>query len=224
MIKACIFDLDGTLLDTIESIRYYLNKTLAVYGIAPITREQTKVFVGEGALNLTKRALRADGVDTDSLEGMSLSHRICEEYSNEYDKNPFYLTEPYHGITEAVSLLKDRGIKLAVISNKPDSTVKQLVKNKFPDIFDIVEGAMPERPLKPDPTSVLSICERLSVLPCETVYFGDTATDMKTAKNYGAKIAAGVLWGFREREELLSAGADILLSSADEIIITDDIN
>ncbi len=218
MIRACIFDLDGTLLNTVESIRYYLNSTLERYGIPPITEEQTKVFVGEGALNLTKRAMRAGGVDTESLEGLSLSHRICEEYSDIYDKNPYYLTEPYGGITDAVLALKAKGIKLAVISNKPDPTVKQLVKNNFPEVFDIVEGAMKERPLKPDPSAVLSICDRLGAIPSETAYFGDTATDMKTAKNYGAKLAVGVLWGFRKKEELISAGADMLLTSPDEIL------
>ncbi len=218
MIKACIFDLDGTLLDTLESIRFYLNKTLAIYGIRPITKEETKVFVGEGALNLTKRAMKAGGIDVQTIEGMSLSHRICEEYSTDYDSDPYYLTVPYPGIIEAISALKGYGIKLAVISNKPDPTVKQLIKNNFPDMFDIVEGAKPGIALKPDPVSVLRICEKLNVAPSDTVYFGDTATDMKTAKNYGAGLTVGVLWGFREREELLKNGADVLIENADRIL------
>ncbi len=218
MIKSCIFDLDGTLLNTVESIRYFLNLTLEKYGINPISHEQTKLFVGEGALNLTKRSMRAGAIDTDTLEGMSLSHKICKEYSEIYDKNPYYLTAPYQGIPDAISELKSRGIKLAVISNKPEQTVKQLIENHFPNTFEIVEGAIPNRKLKPDPVSVLSICERLGVSPSETLYFGDTATDMKTARNYGAYLAVGVLWGFRTKDELLKNGADRVISSANEII------
>lgn len=224
MIKACIFDLDGTLLDTLKSIRFFLNKTLDEFGIPNISEEQTKVFVGDGALKLVRRAMRAGGIDTESLEGKSESYTIYEKFSRDYNENPYYLTQPYEGIPEAVSALRSRGIKLAIISNKPKPTVVQLVERHFPGTFDIVEGAVANVPLKPDPTALFSICTSLGVAPDETAYFGDTSTDMKTAKNYGAGISVGVLWGFRGEEELRSNGADITVASPSEITEIEALN
>ena len=218
MIKACIFDLDGTLLDTVKSLQYFLNRALSKNAIPQITEEQTKFFVGEGALTLTRRAMNAGGVDTESLEGKMESIRICEEFMKDYNSDPYYLTSPYEGISDAVKALADSGMKLAVISNKPDFTTKTLIEKNFGGIFEIVEGAKATVPLKPDPTAPLDICARLGVLPEETAYFGDTATDMKTAKNYGAGVIVGVSWGFRDRDELISNGADKVIDHPSEIV------
>ena len=109
------------------------------------------------------------------------------------------------------------GLKLAVISNKPDPTVKQLVENFFKNEFSIVEGASDRMPLKPRADWPLDICERLGVLPSEVMYIGDTSTDMETAKNFGAGLSVGVLWGFRDKEELVKSGADVIVSHPSEI-------
>ena len=217
MIKACLFDLDGTLLDTLDSIKYYLNAALARHGVPEVSREQTRIFVGGGAKNLVFLAAHAGGVDTSTEEGEKLISLIHREYVLDYDSDAAYLTEAYEGIPKAIAALRALGVKLAVISNKPDSTVGMLVEKIFGDTFDIVEGAKEGVPLKPNPESSLSICERLGVLPSETLYFGDTATDMITAKRYGAYRACGVLWGFRDRDELVENGADELLSHPSQI-------
>ncbi|MBQ9070973.1 MAG: HAD family hydrolase [Clostridia bacterium] len=218
MIKGCLFDLDGTLLDTLTSIRYYLNYVLKKHGQKEVTVEETKLFVGKGARNLVERALTAGGVSVSSDSGRELLGKIHREYVDVYDEKPEYLTSPYESISEAVDFLYERGIKLAVISNKPDKMVKKLVELNFPNRFDIVEGASEKYPLKPLSEWPLSICERLSLSPDEVLYFGDTSTDMQTAKNFGAALAVGVLWGFRDEEELLENGADVILSHPSEII------
>ena len=211
MTELCIFDLDGTLLDTVESIRYNLNTVLSRYGIEGITKEETKVFVGNGARKLVYRSLVSRGIDTGSEEGEMLCDRITKKYNALYDSDPFYLTEPYCGIKDAIKELYLRGIKLAVLSNKPDPTVKQLIAKHFGGVFDIVLGATDKMKLKPDPESALYICESLGVSPENTAYFGDTGTDMRTAKNYGAGKTVGVLWGFRGKDELLENGADTVI-------------
>jgi len=216
-IKACIFDLDGTLLNTLPDIRYYLNTVLRKYSIPEIDEEKTARFVGEGALKLVCRAVADSGIDITSDAGKELCERICPEYVALYDANPNYLTAPYEGIIENLHKLHSAGIRLAVLSNKPDSTVKQLAHLYFGDIFDTVRGALPKVPLKPDPSSALDICRELSVPPSEVAYFGDTATDIETGLSLGAKKTVGVLWGFRSRSELVGAGADAVIATTDKI-------
>ena len=218
MIKACLFDLDGTLLNTLESIRHYINKNLAMRGIGGLTLDETRVFVGTGAMKLCENALRSKGVDLMSEEGITLRGEIYDSYVREYNDNPCYLTEAYLGIAETVAKLKEKQIKLAVISNKPDATVKQLVAEYFSGEFEIIEGASEKFPLKPDPLWPSSICERLGVDPAEVMYLGDTSTDMQTARAFGAGLAVGVSWGFREREELVSHGADVVIDHPSEIL------
>ena len=217
MIKTCLFDLDGTLLDTLESIKHFVNVTVTPYEIAPIDREETKAFVGKGAKDLIKKVLKKSGIDAEKSENEKLYLQILDKYVSDYNAEPSYLTEPYEGICDLLSYLKGKGIRLAVISNKPKSTVTLLCDEFFPCVFDIVEGAREDFPLKPDPTLALDILERLSSTPSECAYFGDTGTDMKTGNNLGAKMTVGVLWGFREYEELISSGADITVAKASDI-------
>lgn len=218
MIKACIFDLDGTLLDTVESIRYYLNSTLERYSVPGIDSEKTKVFVGRGAYNLVKTALADAGVDIGCERGAQLAAKICREYTEFYDTDPGYLTVPYDGIPEAIAALYSAGIKLAVLSNKPDRTVRELVEMNFADKFVIVQGAREGIALKPDPAAAEQICRELGVSADEVAYFGDTGTDMQTGKNFGAGYNVGVLWGFRSREELVASGAQYTLSHPEKIV------
>ena len=218
MIKACLFDLDGTLLNTLKSIRHYVNKNISQYNIKELDEDETRMFVGEGAKKLIKNILESRGFDLNDLETLKLLDNIHRSYVDEYDSEPAYLTEPYDGICDAVKQLKLFGIKLAVISNKPDATVKQLSEKFFGESFSIVEGARDKMPLKPEASWPLDICKRLGVNPSEVMYVGDTSTDMKTAKNFGAGLAVGVLWGFRDRDELIENGSDVLISSPSELV------
>ena len=213
MIKCCIFDLDGTILDTIGSITHFVNKTFGEYGIAEVSVDECKYFAGNGVRTLIKRALTSKGV-TDG----ALTEKILADYVLAYDKDPLYLTGVFEGIDGLLSELRARGVKLAVLSNKPDSTVKSIVKNFFGDSFDIVLGGREGVPLKPDPTAAQDILNILGFTPEETAWVGDTSTDIETAKNLKAALSFGVLWGFRKRDELEATGADVIVSSADEIL------
>lgn len=217
MIKACLFDLDGTLLNTLASIRYYVNRNISEYGIRAVSEEETKVFVGNGARVLVEKVFLDRGLDLNDRDTRELCERILRSYVKEYDDGPAYLTEPYEGIVDTVNKLKSLGIALAVISNKPDPTVKSLVNKFFGGVFEIVEGASERMPLKPRAEWPLDICERLGALPSEVMYVGDTSTDMQTAKNFGAKLSVGVLWGFRDEAELVNSGADVVVSRAEEL-------
>ena len=225
MIKACLFDLDGTLLNTLNSIRYFLNKTISKRGIREIDEAETKAFVGCGARRLVENVFKSRGLDLEKNDVFELSRQIHDEYVEAYDSEPLYLTEPYEEIPEVVEALILREMKLAVISNKPDPTVKQLVDFFFGDRFSIVEGGSADMPLKPDKTWPLDICKRLGVKPSEVAYIGDTSTDMQTAKNFGAGVAVGVLWGFRDERELKENGADVIISKPSELtLVIDEIN
>lgn len=218
MIRACIFDLDGTLLDTISSIRHYVNSELKRLGYDGISEEQAKLFVGDGAKALIRRSLIAKGHFSGGAENAEELDRITKEYVEEYDKNPYFLTKPYDGIPGALKILLDDGIKLAVLSNKPHTTVVPLVERYFPGAFSVVLGSEPGVPAKPAPDAALKICEVLGTDPSEVAYFGDTATDIKTAKAFRAGVGVGVLWGFRSKEELLSEGADVLIDNPQQIV------
>jgi len=133
---------------------------------------------------------------------------LYKTYNEAYNASPYYLTEPYEGITEALMTLKEQGIKLAVLSNKPDFAVKATVGKFFPGIFDIVLGGRENIPLKPAPDALFDILNELGVTPDETAYIGDSEPDVLTAKNAGIENAFFVTYGFRTRDQLLSAGAE----------------
>ena len=216
MIKLCIFDLDGTILDTLGQIDYYVNYAMKLHSLPAVPYEKVREFVGNGARNLIKRSLDYVGKNVDYDDGFFVD--FFDKYIEIYNSDVNYLVSPYEGIKEALDFIKSSGIKIAVMSNKPHSTVVPCVKHFFGDVFDIVSGAKDGVPLKPDPTSTLALCEAMGALPEETVFFGDSEVDMYTAKNYGAKIAAGALWGFRDEETLRAAGSDVNLKNPSQII------
>lgn len=213
MIKCCIFDLDGTILDTLNSIAYFVNRTLDKNGIAPISKEECRKFVGNGATKLISRALEHRSI-TDEKEMV----RIRDEYICEYDSNPTYLTDVFPGVREMLKELKARGIKLAVLSNKQDSSTKSAVEHFFPNTFDVVMGGTDTTPLKPNPECPLKIAESFSVKPHEVAFIGDTAVDVETGKNMKAGITIAVDWGLRPVSESIEAGADKIVSRAEEIL------
>ena len=213
MIKCCIFDLDGTLLDTLPTIKYHLNNTLTAYGLPPATDSDTRIYIGDGAYQLIYRAFTARGVNDAEMIAKALA-----EYKAAYDASPYYLTTVYDGIEEMLDRLSAAGVTLAVLSNKPDLAAGLVVGKFLPDRFDVVRGGRDGVALKPDPAAALSMLSELGFSPDECAFIGDTSVDITTGRNMGAALSVGVLWGFRDRAELTAAGADVIVSTAVEIL------
>lgn len=212
MFKACIFDLDGTLANTLNSIAYFANNALKKHNLPEIPTEHYRYHVGDGEKNLIIRMLSDVGANEE--EYLSSVRSL---YNKSYDDNFLYLTEAYEGIIPLLSSLKEKGMKLAVLSNKPHETTYKIVNTLFPDTFDVVYGKREGYPIKPDPKSVFEILEELHVSSAETMYFGDTKTDMLTGKGAGI-FTVGVTWGFRDEAELKANGADVVVKCPDEIL------
>ena len=212
MIKLCIFDLDGTILDTLSAIAYFGNNALTNCGFPAIDESHYKYFAGDGRIILVHRMLQFLNADTpENYE------KVSSLYDSEYEKAPNFKTAPFEGIPNLLSELKTNGIKIAVLSNKPDNVAQEAVKIFFGDIFDFVEGAVNNVRAKPEPDNALKICKMFDILPSETLFIGDTNVDIQTGKN--AKMhTLGVLWGFREMQELLDCGADFIASKPMEIL------
>ena len=211
--KACIFDLDGTLTNTLESMTYSVNLTLEEMGLSKITKDQCRLFVGNGARVLMEKSLKAAG-DTDASrieEGMEIYGRI-------FDQNCTYHVTPYEGIPEMLKALKDKGIHLAVLSNKPDRQTVKVVKAIFgEELFDYAQGQKEGIRRKPEPDGVWYLMEQMHVSKEECLYIGDSEVDVATGRNAGLKTI-GVLWGFRDRKTLETAGADDLIDRPDELL------
>jgi len=208
-----MMDLDGTLLDTLQDLADSMNSTLADFGFPVHELEKFRYFVGEGMENLVKRSL-PDSVRTDP----DLVSRCFEMMRRTYERNWNAKTRPYPGIPELLDALTARGLKMAVLSNKPHDVVQKVVSGLLPGWrFDAVMGERPPVPRKPDPTSALEIAKRLGVDPGACLYLGDTAVDMKTADAAGM-YAVGALWGFRGAEELIAGGARKLVSKPLELL------
>ena len=211
--KACIFDLDGTLTNTLESMTYSVNLTLEEMGLSKITKDQCRLFVGNGARVLMGKSLKAAG-DTDASrieEGMEIYGRI-------FDRNCTYHVTPYEGIPEMLKALKDKGIHLAVLSNKPDRQTVKVVKAIFgEEMFDYAQGQKEGIRRKPEPDGVWYLMEQMHVSKEECLYIGDSEVDAATGRNAGLKTI-GVLWGFRDRKTLETAGADDLIDRPDELL------
>lgn len=212
MYKAYVFDLDGTVADTINTIAYYVNETMKKHNLKTFEIEDYNYFVGEGASLLIERALRAQ----DKFEE-NLHRELLKEYLESYNKKPLYLTKLYDGMAETLKELKAKGMKLGVFSNKPQSSVDLVIDAFFEkDFFDAVSGQKEGFPRKPDPAVLLDMLKNFGVEPKECVYVGDTSTDMQTGKNAEC-FTVGVLWGFRERAELEENNADLIISSPSEL-------
>ena len=212
MIRACIFDLDGTLLYTLEAIAKAANTALSELGYPPQPVEDYRYYCGDGADTLVRRVL--DLFDDRDPEHFRL---MCARNRELLGSDPDYRVVSYPHLPETLARLKERGVLLAVCSNKPHSAAVDTIRHYFgEDLFDCVQGQADGMPVKPDPAMAEQVMKTLSVRPEECLYFGDTATDMRTARN--ARITAvGVLWGYRDRTELVDGGAQILLEDPSEI-------
>ncbi len=208
--KAVIFDLDGTLLDTLETLSYYSNFTLEKLGLTPYEKDAYRYMIGNGAKKLIQRMLA--GRDADEL-----FEKAYEMYITAYNSDTLFKTEIYPGITELLAVLKKAGMKLAVLSNKPHEATVPIIKSFFgEETFADIRGAMEGVPIKPDPAAALDIAGKLGCKPGECLYVGDTGVDMETGRRAGFHTV-GVLWGFRDREELVANGADCIVETPMEI-------
>jgi len=209
---AALFDLDGTLLDTIEDLRDSMNWALERQGCPPRTVEECKRFVGDGVENYARRALPAEHRDPDAIA------RCMADVRADYAARWRRKTRPYDGIPQLLDGLTRRGLKLAVLSNKPDDFTRLMVAELLGRWrFDEVRGARDDVPQKPDPAAALRIAEALAVPPARFLYVGDTNTDMRTA-NAAGMFAVGALWGFRDAPELTAHGAHVLVQRPPEIL------
>ena len=211
MIKAVIFDLDGTLADTLDDLGTAMNKMLAHFGWQGRTREELQSFINRGARVFVARSMPEgswedinDPIVTEALKYYDACYNEC---FNE-------LTHPYDGIPEALDVLAESGVKMSVLSNKQDKFVRLICERIFPDTFTVIRGHG-QFPEKPSPESALATAEEMGVLPSECVFIGDSDVDMKTAKNAGM-YPIGVSWGYRSREVLLEAGAAFIADTPEE--------
>ena len=211
--QAALFDLDGTLLDTIEDLADSMNAVLAEEGFPTPPAEQHKFMVGDGVRQYMIRALpQEQRLD----EG--LIDRLIPKYRQLYAANWHRKTQVYAGIPDMLWGLEERGVRLAVLSNKPDDFTGRMVRQFLGEYnFAVIRGAVDDVPLKPDPAAALAVATDMHLAPAAFVYLGDTATDMQTARAAGM-YAVGALWGFRPREELEKAGAQKLIQKPTQLL------
>lgn len=208
--RAVIFDLDGTLVDSLEDIGVSMNECLEILGLKPFPVQDYRYMVGEGIVNLCRRALAPALAE-------AYLNRLIELVRARYRTRCLERTRPYSGVPALVNSLRARGVALAVLSNKPHDMTERIVRALWPDDpFGVIQGYTTESARKPDPTHPLAICEKLGVAPAETVMVGDTPTDVETARRTGAGII-GVTWGFRTREELAAAGCGRIVDTPGDI-------
>jgi phosphoglycolate phosphatase len=211
--QAVLFDLDGTLIDSLQDIADATNRTLQKYGFPAHPAESYKQFVGDGVRKLLIRSL-PEPQKQDEL----LIDQCIETYAQDYGANWNVHTRLYPGISEMLDGLVGRGIRLNVLSNKPDLFTQACAKAFLSSWkFDVIMGAKTEFPHKPDPTAARDIARQLGLRTDQFLYMGDSSTDMQTARNAGM-MPVGCLWGFRTHDELLMAGASRLISKPIELL------
>jgi len=210
--RAVLFDLDGTLLDTLEDLADSTNTALGSLGFAAHETAAYKYFVGGGIVDMARRALPASRRDEATVAKLVQAMRRC------YAEHWADRTRPYDGIPELLDALAGRAVPMAVLSNKPDDSTKLMVQTLLPGrCFQAVLGARPNVPIKPDPAAARQIAELLTVPAEEFCYLGDSGTDMKTAAAAGM-YGVGALWGFRTAAELTDSGAKALIAHPRELL------
>lgn len=210
-IKAVIFDVDGTLLNTYEDLASAVNYALKEKGYPTHVAEKFKMFAGNGTDMMLWRALPEDVRSEKSVA------EIKPLYLEYYDTHTGEFTRPYEGIKELINTLKGMGLKLGVVSNKIDFMTQIVIKEYFGEVFDYVLGQKDNVPVKPDPAMVFETMNALKVKPEECIFVGDSGVDAQTGKNSGA-FMVGVLWGFRDEAELRANGANEVISKAEELL------
>jgi phosphoglycolate phosphatase len=210
--RATIFDLDGTLLDTLDDIANAANRVLAARGFPTHPNPSYRTYVGEGVVKLMLRALPETHQDEATVQA------CVRAYAQEYERTWKAQTKPYAGVPEMLDALVLCGLKLAVLSNKPDHFTQLCVRELLAKwAFEVVLGASDRFPRKPDPASAIETARRLGVPPAECLYVGDSGIDMQTARA-AHMCSVGALWGFRGKEELLKDGAQFLINKPGEVL------
>ena len=210
--EAILFDLDGTLLDTLEDLSNAANRVLARNGFPTHKMDVYRYFVGDGVAVLMNRALPEDKRNDEII------CTCVQEFREEYGQNWNAKTKLYDGVAEMLDTLAAYSLKIAILSNKPDEFTKRCVAEFLPKwTFDIVLGQLNSLPLKPDPAGAKEIAKCLKISPSNFIYLGDTSIDMKTAVAAGM-FPVGALWGFRTGKELLENGAQVLIKRPQDIL------
>ena len=204
-----IFDLDGTILNTLDDLANAVNYALEQHGYPVRSVEEVRIFVGNGVANLISRAVPAGTPEAECAA-------VLADFKARYREHVNDLTRPYPGIPELLKSLRDAGIKVGVNSNKFDAALQNLCRIHFDGLYDLAAGECETTPKKPDPTAAQRIMAELGVSPARTIYIGDSAVDLQTAKNAGT-ASAWVSWGFRRREEMQDCEAVNTFDSVDEL-------
>lgn len=208
-----IFDIDGTLLNTIDSIDYHINKTMKKYGLGEVPKEKVRDFVGNGPVVLIEKTLDFVGASQDE----KYRKEILDFYNKSYDDNPTYLLKAYDGIKESLDSIKNRGEIITCFSNKPDSTCKKVIPAVFGDnYFDFILGYKESYQRKPSPEGIMIIRERFGEDFSKIIYFGDSEVDMKCGRNAGI-FTVGCSWGFRKREVLEKENPNTIIDRPEDI-------
>lgn len=204
--KTVVFDLDGTLLDTLDDLADSMNSVLEKHSYPIHEADAYKYFIGNGLRNLVQMTFPEDKRDVENIDrGLSAMRK---EYSIRWNNK----TKPYKGIADMLNALVDKGLRITVLSNKADDFTKLMVGKLLPEWdFELVFGERQGIPKKPDPAGALEIAQKLGVQPQDCLYLGDTGVDMKTAVSAGM-YPVGVLWGFRKAEELVENGARVIIA------------
>lgn len=210
MYKLAIFDLDGTLLDTIQDLANASNYALQYHKFEQHETYKYKKFVGDGVYKLVERMLPPDHRDDQTKA------KVKETFDMYYKVHSLDCTQPYKGIVKELERLRGKGVHIAVVSNKPHLFTKALVEHMFGESIELAYGQREGIPTKPNPHTVEEVVKHFGVQKEECIYIGDTNVDIFTGKNAGVKTI-GVLWGFREREELIAAGADYVVEEVREL-------
>ena len=204
--KAVVFDLDGTLLDTLADLADACNYTRAQLGLPTMEKDWYRLKLGNGAKKLVQRFLPAE------MQAGAAFENAYAVYCGYYETHTSQKTEPFHEINELLAALRAEGVKLGVVSNKPDGATQAVIAHYFPHVFDAVAGKKDGYGVKPDPASLLACMQALGTTQTNTVYVGDSDVDVYTAHNAHIPCAAAA-WGYRGEEELAAAGADFMLHS-----------
>lgn len=211
MFKLAIFDMDGTLLNTLADLAEACNHALSEGGFPVYKVDEYKDFIGRGPMYLVEQALPEANRDDATLK------KTREAFSAYYDKHSLDFTKPYDGVADAIKSAREAGVSIAIWSNKPNEFAVNLSEKFFAGLIDLPVGSKEGVPLKPDPAVGVEIMRHFGVSPDETVYIGDSGVDMQTGKGLGA-YTVGVTWGFRPKDELQKCGADVIVDNVEQLI------